>query len=63
MFSGFTAIESLNLSNFNTSQTINLEIFYDYLSLTSLDLSKFNTSNVVSMISMFEGCSNLTYMN
>jgi len=60
MFSGCTALTSLDLSNFNTEKVTNMgAMFYKCSSLESLNLSSFNTSNVEIMISMFYNCSSL----
>ena len=39
------------------------KMFYNCSSITSLDLSNFDTSLVTNMISMFEDCINLNYIN
>ena len=60
MFSGCSALTSLDLSNFNTEKVTNMGfMFYKCSSLESLNLSSFNTSNVEIMISMFYNCSSL----
>ncbi len=49
MFSNCTSLMTLNLSNFNTFNTINMEeMFQKCSSLTELDLSSFNTTNLSS---------------
>ena len=61
MFYNCSSLISLNLSNFDTSNIINMNsIFYNCSSLTSINISNFNTSKVVNIISMFNGCSSLT---
>jgi surface protein len=61
MFNGTSALASLNLSKFDTSQVTKMSRMFEGCSaLTSIDLSKFNTSQVKDMSRMFEGCSALT---
>ena len=60
MFSGCTSLQSLNLSNFNTSQVTTMTAMFSYCtSLQSLNLSNFNTSQVTQMDYMFEAISSL----
>jgi len=60
MFSGCSSLISLDLSNFNTNNVIDMNsIFSGCSSLISLDLSNFNTNNVNNMCAMFSGCSSL----
>ena len=60
MFSGCRSLESLNLSNFNTSLVTNMnQMFYQCYSLKSLNLSNFNTSLVTNMVQMFMDCNSL----
>ena len=60
MFYACTSLASLDLSNFDTSNVINMGgMFYGCMSLTSLDLSNFNTSNVVYMNEVFAACTSL----
>ena len=66
MFSFFrpTAITSLNLSNFNTSNVTDMRyMFNNCKNLVELDLSNFDTSNVIDMQGMFHGCSSLTKLD
>ena len=57
MFNGCSSLKELNVSNFNTNNTIKMAaMFSDCASLTELDLSNFNTNNVTNMICMFSGC-------
>ena len=64
MFSDCQALESLDLSSFNTSNvTTMLRMFENCSALTTIDFSGFDTSNVTSMTSMFSGCSSLTTLN
>ena len=60
MFKGCSALESLNLTNFNTENVTDMSwMFYGCSDLKSLDLTNFNTANVDFMIHMFYGCSAL----
>ena len=64
MFNGCSALESLDLSSFNTERVINMfYMFQDCSSLTSLKVSSFNTSKVKSMNYMFNNCSSLTSLD
>ena len=64
MFASCTALESIDFTNFNTSEVTNMWcMFYKCSSLESLNLSNFNTSAVTNMQSMFEGCTNLRALN
>lgn len=65
MFSHCSALTSLDLSKFDTSNVTNMSsMFLCCSALTSLDLSgSFNTSNVTNMNSMFEGCNKLTSLD
>ena len=64
MFSFCSAINWINVSNFNTSKLTNMDfMFIGCSALTSLDLSNFNTTNVTSMHNMFMGCSSLTNLD
>lgn len=59
MFSGCSSLTSLDLSNFDTSDVVDMSnMFSGCSSLTNLDLSNFDTSNVVDMFNMFSGVSN-----
>lgn len=63
-FSGCSNLASINLSNFDTSNVINMEsIFSSCFNLTSIDVSNLDTSNVTDMSSMFSHCSNLTSLD
>ena len=53
MFYYCSSLTSLNLSNFNTNNVIDMSyMFCDCSSLTSLNLFNFNTNNVKDMRSM-----------
>ena len=59
-FSGMSSLESVDLTNLDTSKVTDMGLmFYGCSSLSSLDLSTFDTSKVTDMSSMFEGCSGL----
>ena len=60
MFRGLSRLESLDLSNFDTSSVTGMnQMFNGCKSLTTLDLSNFDTSNVKTMQWMFNGCNKL----
>ena len=60
MFSGCSALTSLDLSPLDTSKvTYMSEMFKGCDKLTSLDLSSFDTSEVTDMSEMFWRCSKL----
>lgn len=60
MFAYLTNVESLDLSNLDTSNITNMSsMFQGSSSLKEINLSNFNTSNVTSMKSMFQGCTSL----
>lgn len=64
MFSGCSALTSIDLSSFNTANVTDMSMmFTDCFALTSLDLSKFNTANVTNMKWMFMWCSSLTSLD
>ena len=61
MFMGCSALTSINLTNFNTSNvTVMWSMFEGCSNLSSLDLRSFNTAKVTDMDSMFKNCSNLS---
>ena len=61
MFSGCSALTSLDVSGFDTSQVTNMHSMFSGCSaLTSLDLSGWDTSKVADMGEMFMDCSTLT---
>ena len=61
MFYSCQNLSSLDLSNFNTANVVDMaHMFYNCSALTSLDLSNFNTKKVRYMNSMFSDCSALT---
>ena len=64
MFSGMSSLTSLSLSNFDTSNVVDMEgMFSRISSLTSLNLSSFDTSKVTNMRYMFHDMSSLTSLN
>ena len=64
MFCGCQNLSSLDLSNFNTANVMEMgNMFYNCSTLTSLDLSNFNTEKVESMMGMFFSCSALTSLD
>lgn len=63
-FKDYTALTSLDLSNFDTSNTTTMwMMFQNCTALTSLDLSNFNTASAKTFLRMFYGCSGLTSLN
>ena len=57
MFKECSALNSLNLTKFNTARVTDMGfMFYGCSALTSLDLTKFNTARVTDMSCMFYGC-------
>ena len=64
MFSECKALQTLNLSNFNTSSVTDMcYMFENCYKLQTLDLSNFNTSNVQRMFGMFRNCHVLQTLN
>ena len=64
MFSGCSALKSLDLTTFNTENVRDMNfMFLKCSALTSLDLKNFNTENVTDMYNMFDGCSALTSLD
>ena len=56
MFQGMTALEELDILNFDTSQVTNMKnIFKDVAKVTKLDLTNFNSRKATDMTSMFDG--------
>ncbi len=61
MFSGCSALTTLDLSNFNTEKVTNMSFMFSYCyALTTLDISNFNTEKVTDMSAMFYYCKALT---
>ena len=64
MFSGATAIQSLDLSSLNTANVTNMSyMFQNCSNLQSLNLTGLNTAKVTNMSYMFQNCSNLQSLN
>ena len=64
MFCHCSKVNSLNISNFNTSQVTNMQrMFHNCELLNSLNLSNFDTSQVTNMNKMFYNCSSLKALN
>ena len=64
MFSLFPRLTQLDLSNFNTSNIIDMDsMFYGCSKLTQLGLSNFDTSSVINMGKMFGSCKALTHLD
>ena len=64
LFKNCSSLTYVNLTNVDTSQTINLgNMFANCISLTSLDLSSFDTAKVSTMDYMFYNCTSLTSLN
>lgn len=64
MFSGCIKLESVNLSNIDTSNCIKMNsMFVGLQVLTELDLSKFDTSKVINMMGMFQNCRKLAALD
>ena len=64
MFSGCSALTSLDLKNFNTENVTDMSyMFFKCPALTSLDLKNFKTARVKHMYYMFYGCSALTSLD
>ena len=64
MFSGYSNLPSLDLSNFDTRNVTSMRgMFNACKGIGSLDLSNFNTQNVTDMYCMFWGCSELTSLD
>ena len=64
LFSEDTALTSLDLSSWNTSNVTSMAgLFSEDTALTSLDLSSWNTSNVTEFDTMFMNCSSLETLN
>ena len=64
MFYGCGTLESLDLSNFNTSNVKDIfGMFQGCNNLISLNLSNFDTSNVINMRNMFDDCKALSELD
>ena len=64
MFNNCNSLNSLDVSNWDTSSVENMGyMFRGCKNLTALDVSKWDTSNVTSMRCIFAGCNNLFSLN
>ena len=64
MFQHCSALEALDLSGFDTTQTINMEFMFNGCqALQQLDLSSFDTGQVRMMMAMFQNCEQLTELD
>ena len=64
LFQNLTALEEIDLSNFDTSNVTSMSaMFSNCSSLESLDLSSFDTSNVTSLAGMFYYCTKLKQLD
>ena len=64
MFSGLSSLQSLDLSDLDTSKITDMSyLFSNLTSLTSLDISNFDTSNVTNMAYMFNKMSSVTNLD
>ena len=63
MFSGRSALTTLDVSNFDTKNVTDMRGMFKNSSLTTLDLTSFDTQNVKNMEYMFYECSALTTLN
>ena len=64
MFYKCHSLISLDFSNFNTKNVINMRnMFYGCNSLLNLNLSNFNTENVINMTNMFCNCYSLVSLD
>ncbi|MBQ2205077.1 MAG: BspA family leucine-rich repeat surface protein, partial [Lachnospiraceae bacterium] len=61
LFYNCTAIEEVDLSNFDTSGTTNMSyMFYNCKALKKVNLTSFDTSKVTTFLQMFINCESLT---
>ena len=64
MFSGCSALTSINMSNFNTENVTTMEeMFFGCSALTSINVSNFNTENMTTMKGMFNNCKALVSLD
>ena len=64
LFSGFTNLKKVDLSQADTSNVRNTNHMFSFcIKLTDLDISGFDTSNVTDMHCMFRNCSSLTHVD
>ncbi|MDE5856601.1 MAG: DUF285 domain-containing protein, partial [Anaeroplasmataceae bacterium] len=64
MFVGCNSLTSIDLSDFDTSNVINMQSMFSMCkSLTKLDLTSFKTPELLSTRLMFDSCSSLSYID
>ena len=64
MFQSCSALTTLDISKFNTSNVTNMSYMFEYCrSLTTLDVSNWDTSKVTDMNNMFYECKALTTLD
>ena len=65
MFKACYELKYLDLSNFNTSEVINMGgMFHECNKLKEIKgINKFNTNNVINMTTMFQECNELIFLN
>ena len=64
MFSGCTSLCDLNISKFDTSNTITMtNMFYNCSKLSSINLSHFETEFVIDMSYMFGDLASIIILN
>ena len=60
MFSGCSKLKSLDLTNFDTSDVVDMSyLFLECRTLDSLEVGSFNTEHVTAMPFIFCGCANI----
>lgn len=60
MFYGCSALENIDVSNFNTSNVTNMSyMFYDCRKVKTLDVANWDTGNVKDMSWMFQYCTSV----
>ena len=64
MFDSCENLENLDVSNFNTKNSVTFEqMFFGCKKLKNIDVSKFDSSKCKSINSMFRYCENITQIN
>lgn len=56
MFGEASGLSKIDVSNFDTSNVVNMSYMFDACRAEELDVKEFNTSNVVNMSNMFSRC-------
>ena len=59
MFKNCKALETIDLSSFDTSSVTNMDSMFSYIASKYLDLRNFNTLKVLNFNNMFEECRGL----